>query len=383
MRLSPCPCALLLAAQTLLVAQSAPPLRFLEPVFTQPATLTSDLVYGANLNPWTNQQDTLRLDVWEPAGDTSSKRPVCIYVHGGEWWYGSKTDGPPRLFGQTFTALGYVVLCIDYRLALSQNHGGLGPGVVGEDAKAAVRWARRYATQWRIDPERIAIAGDSCGADAAIVAGYAPWEGSSGNPGHRSDLQAVIDLWGRGTVPVASPRCGLNIVHGTADQAVPFSEAQRLAAEAMQNGVYHELLPIVGGLHAPWFPLDRWLPRVQQFAYEALRLQELAGLDALPGYQAGGNLTLRVVARESTVAGLFVSSRAGVTVLPGIGTLLLDPSEIVPVWTGSLGAGAGTQATRITLPLPGWLAGKNLHWQAAQASGIVVLRLSNGLSTGL
>jgi poly(3-hydroxybutyrate) depolymerase len=78
-----------------------------------------------------------------------------------------------------------VTTSIDYRL----RSGNLGQAITDaqHDAQAAVRWLRRHADQYRIDPERIAIGGTSAGAITALYVGnHAEDPGTSGNPEFRS-----------------------------------------------------------------------------------------------------------------------------------------------------------------------------------------------------
>ena len=67
------------------------------------------------------------------------------------------------------------------------------------DPKAAVRWLRKNAAELRIDTERIAAFGCSAGAmTTAFLCGVGDTkgEGTSGNPGFSSDIQAGVALSG-------------------------------------------------------------------------------------------------------------------------------------------------------------------------------------------
>lgn len=360
-----------------LAAQSLPPVRFLE-ISCAGWTIQSDLVYGSNLNPWTNGVDTLKLDVWEPKDDPATpRRPVLIYVHGGQWYYGDKTDGPVKLVLQNLCTYGWVGIAINYRLATSANHGGLAPTVVAEDAKAAVRWVRKNAAALRIDPERIAIGGDSVGANAAILVGYTTWAGNSGNPGFASNTQAVLDLWGRGLTPINDPKCGICIVHGDQDQANSYTgEALRMVAEAQTHGVFHQLVTLPGAAHAPWERWSEFWPRTTQTLYEALRCQELAGLTLVPGYASPGWLVWNVAAWHDDTFALFLSPMQANLQIPGLGLLQLDPRAIVWLWTQSFPSTPLVSAKFSGLPVPAGFQGA-LHLQGLYVRGAQALRLSN------
>ncbi|MDX3231883.1 prolyl oligopeptidase family serine peptidase [Streptomyces sp. ME19-01-6] len=68
------------------------------------------------------------------------------------------------------------------------------------DIKAAVRWLRAHAAQYRLDPDRFALMGDSSGgwvADmATMTGGVASLEGDIGTTGVSSSVQAGVGLFG-------------------------------------------------------------------------------------------------------------------------------------------------------------------------------------------
>ena len=88
--------------------------RFSSDVF-QNVTTTSNITYGAN-NSYTGANTTLKMDFYEQAGDIMSARPLIIWIHGGSFIGGSKTDGDMVTFSQRFAKKGYVCASIDYRL---------------------------------------------------------------------------------------------------------------------------------------------------------------------------------------------------------------------------------------------------------------------------
>src|SRR3954469_16383650 len=66
------------------------------------------------------------------------------------------------------------------------------------DVKAAIRWLRAHAGEHGLDPDRLAIMGDSSRGRAAAMAGLAGdhLEGSVGETSGSSRVQAVVDLYG-------------------------------------------------------------------------------------------------------------------------------------------------------------------------------------------
>jgi acetyl esterase len=89
--------------------------------------------------------------------------PLVLYFHGGGFVSGNPDTHEP--FGRLLAeAANVCVLLVDYRLAPEWPH----PAAV-EDARAAWEAARTKAADWRVDPQRLVISGDSAGANVAAV----------------------------------------------------------------------------------------------------------------------------------------------------------------------------------------------------------------------
>lgn len=121
--------------------------------------------------------------------------PLIIYVHGGGWTMGSKREGALPCIIDAIE-FGYAVMSVDYRLA---------PGVSFPeflfDVKTAVRWARANAAEYKLDPDRFGMVGDSAGGHLTLMvgftAGHPEYEGEQyGWPGVSSAVQAIIDMYG-------------------------------------------------------------------------------------------------------------------------------------------------------------------------------------------
>lgn len=96
--------------------------------------------------------------------DAATPLPVLLYMHGGGWVVGSIATHDPfcRLLSN---AAGIQILAIDYRLAPDYPFpAGL------NDTLAAWHWLVEHAHETGGDPERLAIGGDSSGANLAAVA---------------------------------------------------------------------------------------------------------------------------------------------------------------------------------------------------------------------
>ncbi len=105
----------------------------------------------------------VRADVIVPPGVPPF--PVLIYLHGGGWSIGSAASHA-KLARQLCVGAAALVVNVDYRLAPEYPFP-----VPLDDCIAAVRWARDNVRRYGGDPERLAIGGDSAGANlsAAVV----------------------------------------------------------------------------------------------------------------------------------------------------------------------------------------------------------------------
>ncbi len=101
-------------------------------------------------------------------------RPAVVYFHGGGYTIGSPEDVEP-LCHRIAAQAGVVVINVDYRLAPEHPF----PAAV-DDALAAFIEVHRRAGELGIDPERIAVAGDSAGA--ALSAAVSVLQRDAGGP---------------------------------------------------------------------------------------------------------------------------------------------------------------------------------------------------------
>jgi acetyl esterase len=105
--------------------------------------------------------------LYRPSNDTNLG--LLVYYHGGGWVIGN-LDSHDAVCRSLADRMGHAVLSVDYRLAPEHPF----PAAV-EDSMCALRWAYENASELGINPERIAVGGDSAGGNlAAIVAQQRP-----------------------------------------------------------------------------------------------------------------------------------------------------------------------------------------------------------------
>jgi acetyl esterase/lipase len=236
------------------------PLRYRDEIFSGTTTV-ENVAYGSAVNEQ-GQTQTLTLDVYRPAGDRVTKRPLIIWVHGGGFRGGNKTS--PEIVDEatTFARKGYVTASISYRLSSTGCVGG-GPlaqcidaiNDAREDAQAAVRFFRARASTYGVDPTRIAIGGSSAGAITALNVAYQPNNpGNSGNPGFSSAVGSAVSLSGAVifTGEVGPGDAPALLFHGTADGLVPYAWAEDTVEAARADGLRAYLVTWQGGGHVPY-----------------------------------------------------------------------------------------------------------------------------------
>jgi acetyl esterase/lipase len=150
-------------------------------------------------NKWLNisyatASDAQKLDIYLPETG-EGPFPVIVSIHGGAFKMGDKADMQvtPMLEG---LKRGYAVVSINYRL----SGEAIFPAQI-QDVKAAIRWIKANAKQYKLNADKLATWGGSAGGHLAAMAGTTGdvkelEELSQGNEKYSSRVQAVVDWFG-------------------------------------------------------------------------------------------------------------------------------------------------------------------------------------------
>jgi acetyl esterase/lipase len=248
--------------------------------------------------PYLGADRVEKLDVYLPEPSAAGARsPAVVWIHGGGWMGGTKSEARAKEICSTLAAHGYVAVSIDYKLGAGAWPTNL------LDCKNAVRFLRASAAKYHIDSERIAVAGGSAGGHLSCMVGFTTGEKdlepNAPYPGISSAVRCVIDMYGptdlltrRETTPSGEPKPmrklmtssatvfgakdaddpvlsaasavthvtknspPVLILHGRADTTVDYAQSQELDAVLTKFGVAHELILIDGIGHT--FDWEKW-----------------------------------------------------------------------------------------------------------------------------
>ncbi len=106
---------------------------------------------------------SLRARIYKNAGRQDESQAALIYFHGGGWCIGS-IESHDHVCRWLSKKSGAVVISVDYRLAPEHKF----PAAV-DDAYEATCWIFAHAAELGLDPERIAVGGDSAGGNLSAV----------------------------------------------------------------------------------------------------------------------------------------------------------------------------------------------------------------------
>lgn len=121
----------------------------------------------------------ITLHVLRPRG-ARGPLPAMLYLHGGGWVFGGAISHD-RLVRELVVGAGVVAIFVEYSLAPEARYP-----MALEEGLAALEWLDAHGAESGIDSSRIAIAGDSAGANLATV--VAMLAAGRGGPSLRGQL---------------------------------------------------------------------------------------------------------------------------------------------------------------------------------------------------
>ena len=226
----------------------------------------------------------LLLDLHTPSG--VKQPPLIVYVHGGAWRAGSKSDVP--IAG--LLDHGIAIASVDYRLSTQARF----PAQI-HDIKAAIRFLRAKASSFGINTEKIAIIGSSAGGHLAaltgVTNGHRELEGRMGDHlDQSSDVSAIVSFYGASN---------LESILG---QSTEFGLTVRIPALKLLLGDLPEKVPALAKLASPVAHLDKQdppllllhgdadpqMPPAQSVEFQKA-YQSKVRLITLPGSKHGGD----------------------------------------------------------------------------------------------
>lgn len=161
------------------------------------ARIRRDIVYS------TPDGLPLHMDVYQPLSPPLNgiAYPAVIVIQGGGWRSATR-GGWFEPHNRYLASQGYVVFDIEHR----QSSVAKWPAQL-EDVREAIRWVKKCAGDYHVDPQRIATMGRSSGAQLALMAGMR-------SEGDDTNVQAMISLYGPTDLqlpdlPDRSPAIGL------------------------------------------------------------------------------------------------------------------------------------------------------------------------------
>lgn len=224
--------------------------------------------------------ETLVADLYLPRG--AGPFPAVLWLHGGGWSGGNRKQ--LRRQAAYMASHGVAGVAIEYRLDPKYHF----PAPLF-DAKEAVRWLRKHAAEYHIDPKRIAAVGSSAGGHLAALMGVtngdAALEGNGCCRTYSSAVQAVVafnGIYDLAAMSVGRPRmvtrflgqpcasdsveCSVAsplshvhggdppflIMHGTADQTAPFAQARAMVEALRKAGDTADMFIAPGAPHTFW-----------------------------------------------------------------------------------------------------------------------------------
>jgi alpha-L-fucosidase 2 len=240
--------------------------------------------------------------------------PAAILVHGGGFDEGSKSTNTKPLF-QPLADAGFAWFSIDYRLAPAAKFPQ-----ANEDLMSAIRWVKRHAAEYHLDPNKVVLIGESAGGllvnyagthetkdtkVAAVVDFYGPVDYAklaqarldhpeqfnmtsikrhAGNGGgiHFFGVEELNDA-GKAKLNKLAPLYAVHkgmppflAIHGTKDDQVLYAQSTEMCEAMHKVGAVCDLITIEGGGHgmSGWKApeMQHWKPEMIAWLKKTLKM---------------------------------------------------------------------------------------------------------------
>ncbi|GAA5035250.1 hypothetical protein GCM10011506_28130 [Marivirga lumbricoides] len=181
------------------------------------------------------KDEALKLDIYQPANDDATDRPLLLFVHGGGFAGGARDEYEIMEFCKNMARRGIVAVSMSYTLTMKGKSFGCDQSAenklatfkqTASEINEATNYLLKKKSELKINPELVIIAGSSAGAEAVLHAAFLP-ETQKPLPsdfkyaGLISMAGAIIDL-NLITKETAMP---MQLFHGTCDDLVPYGSA--------------------------------------------------------------------------------------------------------------------------------------------------------------
>jgi acetyl esterase len=228
--------------------------------------MSRDIMQGPDEIKTYKQKDKkeLKAHIFYPDIDSNKNgpSPALVFFHPGGWTMGEPQWGYEMC--RHYASKGFTAISFQYRLS---SVGGSTPADALADVKSAIRWTRKNAAEFGIDPHKVIAGAISAGSHLATCA--ACIEGFD-DPSDDLTISPVPDafvfqsaclntfiideftslLQGRASSEELSPfhhlRAGMPpmcIIHGKADDLVPFGSIKEYVEKSVSMGNRCELHP--------------------------------------------------------------------------------------------------------------------------------------------
>ena len=234
--------------------------------------------------------EELALQLLKPMWQSEAGKgfPLVVFIQGSAWTKPNQFWEIPQL--SRLALRGYVIASVTHRSCFTAP----APAFL-KDVKMAIRFLRKNAAEYDIDPERVCAFGTSSGGNTALLLGMtgddAAFE-TDDYAGYSSSVKAVVDCFGPTDLikmideqystqprndenllwalagrseetyknileqisPIAYVSAGKNfppflILHGDCDDVVLFEDSEALYDKLTQNGYQADLIRVTGAPH--------------------------------------------------------------------------------------------------------------------------------------